>query len=319
MKVLLYGGGAVGLGLASFLLKSGVSVDIIARPETAQALREKGLFRTGLFGDMEFSPKSFQVFSGLSEIGNFVTGYDYLLVCTKLFDVDYAVEDIARHQQELGPGFKIIICQNGWGSSDRFLKYFPKERVFNARVITGFKRPEPNRVNITVHADAVHLGSVYGVSSQKLTDLAEAIDAAGLPCKIADDVAKDLWAKMLYNRALNPLGAVLKKSYGELGDNPHTREIMNRLISEIFEVMTASGYETHWPNAEEYQKAFYGDMVPATAAHRSSTLQSLEQGRRIEIEGLTGTILGLAKAKGINVPYNAMLYSMVKALDRAKY
>ncbi|HRZ39699.1 MAG TPA: 2-dehydropantoate 2-reductase N-terminal domain-containing protein, partial [Candidatus Omnitrophota bacterium] len=70
MKVLLYGGGAVGLGLASFLLKSGVSVDIIARPETAQALREKGLFRTGLFGDAEFSPKSFQVFSSLSEVKN---------------------------------------------------------------------------------------------------------------------------------------------------------------------------------------------------------------------------------------------------------
>ncbi len=318
MNVVLYGGGAVGLGLTTFLLKSGVSVDIIARNETVKALREKGLQRTGLFGDAEFLPQDFRAFSELRELEKpFV--YDYILVCTKLFDVDYAAGDIARHADKLGSKFKIIICQNGWGSADRFLKYFPKERVFNARVITGFKRPEPNRVNITVHADAMHLGSVYGVSSQNLADLAKAINAAGLPCKLADDVAKDLWAKMLYNCALNPLGAVLKKSYGELGDNPHTREIMNRLISEIFEVMTANGYETHWPTAAEYQKVFYNELVPATAAHRSSTLQSLEQGRRIEIEGLTGTILELARAKGISVPYNAMLYSMVKALDRAVY
>lgn len=318
MNVLLYGGGAVGLGLTTFLLKSGVSVDIIARSETAKTLREKGLQRTGLFGDAEFLPKDFRAFSELRELEN-SSAYDYVLVCTKLFDVDYAAGDIARHADKLGSKFRIIICQNGWGSADRFLKYFSKDRIFNARVITGFKRPEPNRVNITVHADAVHIGSVYGSAIDGLSDLVAAVDKAGLPCKLREDVAKDLWSKMLYNCALNPLGAVLKKSYGELGDNPHTREIMNHLIVEIFQVMAANGYETHWPTAEEYQKVFYEELVPATAAHRSSTLQSLEQGRRIEIEGLTGTILELARAKKVGVPYNSMLYSMVKALDRAVY
>ncbi len=318
MNVLLYGGGAVGLGLTSFLLQSGVSVDIITRTETVKALQEKGLFRTGMFGNAEFSPDRFRAVSKLCEMEQPLE-YDYLLVCTKLFDVDYAAQDISRHADKLGSHFKIIICQNGWGSEDRFLAHFSKERIFNARIITGFKRLEPNHINVTVHADAVHIGSVYGAKSEGLSDLAKAIDGSGLPCKLCDDVAKDLWSKMLYNCALNPLGAVLKKSYGELGENPYTREIMNHLIAEIFEVMAANGYETRWQTPEEYQRVFYGEFVPATAAHRSSTLQSLEQGRRIEIDGLTGTILGLARAKQVAVPYNAMLYAMVKALDRAAY
>ncbi|MHC4620540.1 MAG: 2-dehydropantoate 2-reductase N-terminal domain-containing protein, partial [Planctomycetota bacterium] len=47
MRVLIYGGGSVGLGIASCLLKSERQVDIVARAKTVQLLREKGLARTG--------------------------------------------------------------------------------------------------------------------------------------------------------------------------------------------------------------------------------------------------------------------------------
>jgi 2-dehydropantoate 2-reductase len=48
MKVLIYGGGAVGLGIAGFLLKSKAQVDVIARENTVLALRKHGLVRTGI-------------------------------------------------------------------------------------------------------------------------------------------------------------------------------------------------------------------------------------------------------------------------------
>jgi len=51
MRALIYGGGAVGLGLASCLLKSKACVDIIARKDTVLSLRKNGLARTGIFGD----------------------------------------------------------------------------------------------------------------------------------------------------------------------------------------------------------------------------------------------------------------------------
>jgi len=50
MRVLLYGGGSVGPGVVSCLLKSRVHVDIIARENTVAALRKCGLVRTGIFG-----------------------------------------------------------------------------------------------------------------------------------------------------------------------------------------------------------------------------------------------------------------------------
>jgi 2-dehydropantoate 2-reductase len=56
MRALIYGGGAVGLGVASCLIRSGEEVEIIAREGTASALRKGGLIRTGIFGSFEFGP-----------------------------------------------------------------------------------------------------------------------------------------------------------------------------------------------------------------------------------------------------------------------
>ncbi len=78
MKTLIYGGGSVGLGLASCLLKSKAEVDILARENTVQALQKDGLTRTGIFGHFHAEPSEFKSYSLLEQIKN--TTYDYILV-----------------------------------------------------------------------------------------------------------------------------------------------------------------------------------------------------------------------------------------------
>jgi len=56
MRVLVYGGGAVGLGVASCLLKAGAILDLITRADTVRSLLENGLVRTGIFGDFSAKP-----------------------------------------------------------------------------------------------------------------------------------------------------------------------------------------------------------------------------------------------------------------------
>ena len=55
-------------------------------------------------------------------------------------------------------------------------------RVFNARVITGFQRTAPNRVEITVHADAIHLGSLFGADAAPPSPrMNRPLDTAAIP------------------------------------------------------------------------------------------------------------------------------------------
>ena len=42
------------------------------------------------------------------------------------------------------------------------------------------------------------------------------VDAAGVPTVAVDDIMPVLWTKILYNVALNPLGALLRLNYGAL-------------------------------------------------------------------------------------------------------
>ncbi|HUT30815.1 MAG TPA: 2-dehydropantoate 2-reductase [Sedimentisphaerales bacterium] len=313
MKVLIYGGGSVGLGIASCLLKSGSQVDILARETTIFALRQAGLTRTGIFGDYHAAPSSFGCFSSLSEVQ--AAPYDFILVCTKSFDSGEAAGDLSQHELLFADETRIVLFQNGWGNAERFLPFFSKDRVYSARVITGFRRPHDNEVNITVHADSIHLGSLFGCDLSCLKDLALSITEGGIPCEITDSIERDLWAKMLYNCALNPLGAVLDVPYGALAEYEYTRQIMNGIVEEVFNVMERAGYKTHWQSPADFLEVFYAKLVPDTAGHKSSTLQDILARKKTEIDALNGAVIKLAEKCKTQVPYNLVVYNMVKSIE----
>jgi len=313
MKVLIYGGGSVGLGIASSLLKSKAAVDIIAREETVAALQWSGLVRKGIFGEFYAKPGDFECFSLLDSVSEQV--YDYIVVSVKSCDSLEAAKDISRHKNLFDKKSEIILFQNGWGNAEIFSSFIPSSKIFNARVITGFTRNKPNEVTITVHADAIHIGSLFGEDSSKIAEMCEAIADGGIPCEPTDEIGRDLWAKMLYNCALNPLGAILDVPYGVLAQYESTRFIMDKITEEIFHVLAGAGHKTHWGQADGFLKVFYDKLVPDTAEHRSSTLQDIHAKKKTEIEALNGAIIKLAEKNSIDVPYNKTVYNMIKFIE----
>jgi 2-dehydropantoate 2-reductase len=311
MNVLIYGGGAVGLGIASCLLKSGVDVDILARRETVILLKQHGLLRDGIFGEYNVLPEKYYTYEHISAIEH--RKYHYICICIKSFDSESAAYDIAQHREILDTDGRIVLFQNGWGNTEKFLKHFNRDYIYNARVITGFKRQEPNRVTITVHADAIHIGHLFCQEHLRYIEpLVTAINDGDIPCYAVDCIAKDLWAKMLYNCPLNSLGAIFGVPYGKLGDYGETRVIMNMIIGEVFQVMRAEGYCTHWDSPEGFIETFYTKLIPLTKEHESSTLQDINAGKRTEIDALNGAVVLLGKKHRIAVPANTMVYNMVK-------
>lgn len=311
MNVLIYGGGAVGLGIASCLIKSGEKVDILARKQTTDFLNKEGLIRTGIFGHFQAGKDRFQAFESLSEIPA-RTAYDYILICTKSFDSLKVGENIAEHPHVSGENTVIVLCQNGWGNTEILSPFFNEKNLFNARVITGFSRPKPNHVEITVHVDAIRMGSIYNKNLDSLKSLCESISKGDIPCETSYGIIRDMWAKMLYNCALNPLGAIFNVPYGKLGESQHTSMIMNNIIKEIFLVMGKAGYETEWDSAEEYLSVFFNSLIPATAKHEASTLQDIKAKKKTEIEALNGAVVKLGKQYSMDVSFNRMVYEMIK-------
>jgi 2-dehydropantoate 2-reductase len=117
---------------------------------------------------------------------------------------------------------------------------------------------------------------------------------------------------------LNPLGAILGVPYGDLGDHPQTRELMRRIIEEIYQVAAAQKVPLTQPDAPAYFKIFLENLVPATAGHRSSMWQDLEAGRRTEIEALNGAISRYGEAAGVATPYNDAIARLVRFLEQKR-
>ena len=311
MKILVIGAGGVGIGLATSVASQGADVSIYARGETAKAIKENGIKRTGLFTHYEIG--NVPVYESYEEVPK--STFDYIFITAKTTSNEDIANNLNNHKDILKDNTKIIIFQNGFGNDEPYLKYFTKKQVFSSRVITGFTRPERHISEVTVYTEPILLGSLQKENPECLQEIADLITSSGINCEITYEVDKYLWAKMLYNCTLNPLGAILDVTYGQLTENPYTLEIMNLIINEIFEVIKASPYETLWQTSEDYKDIFYSKLVPDTYNHYSSTHQDIQRKIPTEIDSLNGKVIQLGKQFNIDVTTNNLIYNLIKAIE----
>jgi len=159
------------------------------------------------------------------------------------------------------------------------------------------------------------VGEVDGTLSQRAISIAGMLEDAGVPTKPSDHIMQDVWHKVLYNIALNPLSALLEVPYGEIADNPHTRWLIERMIHEAFEVAMASGVELGMESAQEYLDVLWEQKLPPTREHRSSMLQDILRGKPTEIDHINGAVVRLGRDHGVATPYNSAVVRMVKAKE----
>lgn len=313
MRTLIIGAGALGIAIGASLKDSGFDVDFLARGTTKNAIDEYGISRKGMFKNIEIKPGETGTYDRYENLPD--DAYDYVIISAKTIANDEISISLSQNRACMKDGCKIVFMQNGMGYEEPFLRYFDQDILYHSRVITGFRKIAANESEVTAHQAPVLIGSIYGYNVDDVAPLAEAVNASGIPANTELDLSKALWAKLIYNTTLNPLGAILGMSYGELADSDYAHSIMDILIEETFEIMKTSGGSTYWEDADAYRDALFEEMIPVTYEHRSSTLQDIERKQRTEIDTLTGSLLNLASQCNVAAPVHSMIYSLVKALE----
>lgn len=313
MRTLIIGAGALGIGIGASLKYGGFEVDFFAREATKKAIDEYGIRRTGLFQDIVIGAGEVGTYGSYEELPE--NAYDYIIISAKTVANDEISAALSENRRCMKDSCKLVFMQNGMGYEAPFLEYFDEELIYHSRVITGFKKQSANESVVTAHQAPILIGSIYGYGFENVQALADAISASGIPAQTEADLSNALWAKFIYNTTLNPLGAILGMSYGELADSDYAHSIMDILIEETFEIMNTSGGSTYWEDADAYRDALFGEMIPVTYEHRSSTLQDIERKQKTEIDTLTGSLLNLASQCNVAAPMHSMVYSLVKAME----
>ncbi len=311
-RILIAGAGALGSVFGGFSAKAGHDVTLLGRRTHMEAIAAKGLTIDGIWGEHAIDD-----LPTATDPSHLRGPFDAILLTVKSFDTaSMASETLAF----LGDDAVMISLQNGLGNVETVESIAGTERTIGARVIFGAEVTSPGRVHVSVIADPNAVGSLAASAhprrEERARQWAKTFDAAGIPSRYTDDLASRLWAKVLYNAALNPLGALLGLHYGALPERRESRSIMDAVIDESFAVAIADGANLQWPTAAAYREEFYDRLVPATYDHRPSMLQDLEAGRRTEIDAINGEVVRRGALRGIATPVNQTLSDLVRLRHR---
>lgn len=309
MRILVFGLGALGTVFATCLKSEGHIVFAVTKQKYINQLKDKKLTIQGLFGNKEAHLDA--LFTKTEQIQD--KNLDLIIVSVKAYDTETVIHQI---KPILGNNTLVLLAQNGYGNYEIASSILGKEKVILSRIIFGAKVIEPGIAEVTVFGDDIIIGQPdNAISEERLEEIASTFTKAGLSTKVSQDVYAILWDKILYNSALNPLGAILECNYGTLAEHEETRKIMNKIVEEIFNVAKLKKIKLNWADHKEYLHYFYEKLVPPTAKHFPSMYYDIKQGKKTEIDALNGAIVNLAKECNLSVPVNEVITNLIKAKE----
>ena len=172
--------------------------------------------------------------------------------------------------------------------------------VYVAAQMTG-----PGRVKHNGRGDLVVPASGRGAWVSSL------FEGAGVPCRLSEDIAVDLWTKMIMNCVYNALSALTRMQYGNLVAEPLATDVMRQVIAETVAVAQAVGVRLSEVNVTDAALKLGVAMAGAT----SSTAQDIARGKRTEIDFLNGYVVRRGAELGVPAPVNQTLHGLVKLLE----
>jgi 2-dehydropantoate 2-reductase len=315
MKICIYGAGAVG-GLIAARLASAHDVSVVARGAHLTAIQQKGLAVTRQGEKKFFKVKAD---SDPARLGP----QDYVIVTVK----GQSLAEVAKAIGPLvGPDTSIVTALNGvpWWFFDRLpyaqsarlrlesldpdgalARAMPTERIVGCVIHLAASTPEPGVIQHSM-GERLILGEPGGKNTQRTKRIAEALAAAGFEAVQSPFIEKDFWVKLLGNVSFNPVAALTLATANRLIADEYVKSYMVSIMRECLAIGRAVGVDADIdPEARM-------DMARKLGAFKPSTLQDLEAGKSLEIDGLLTGTLEVAKKAGVPAPFTESLAGLAR-------
>ncbi len=298
MKIAVMGTGGVGGYFGGLLARAGHDVTFVARGPHLDAILAHGL-RVESSNDGDFTVNSPAV-DDTSNVGH----QDLVLFAVKMYDNDAAIQTVAPL---MGPDSIVLTLQNGIDNGDQLVDAFGAPRVMIGSVMLEGRIAEPGLVTQGGPGRAN-----FGELQPGITDRAEKLLAifqeANWRVELHENMQDMLWKKFAYLAGSAAVCAASNSTIGEMRSIPETRETIRAAIEEGFAVGKARGAPIRDDCMEWSMTAL--DNFPADG--RASLAKDFLEGRPVELEGLTGTIIRMGREVGVPTPVNDTIYGILK-------
>jgi 2-dehydropantoate 2-reductase len=299
-KIAVVGAGAVGGYFGGMLARAGAPVLFIGRPAFVEAVCKDGL----LLDTVSFRER---LKAEAAERLEAVRGAGLILFCVKTVDTAATARAMAP---SLSPGAIVVSMQNGVDNAEQ-IRAAAGIEAMAAAVYVAASVPAPGHIKHVGRGDLV-----LGPENEKTRKVAALFARAQVPCRISDNLAGELWTKLVWNCALNALSALGRATYGEIVENADARKLVETTVYEVLAVAKAAGIEP--AGLEDPKAALAGafKIAEQMSQTRSSTAQDMARGKRTEIDSLNGYIARRAAELGVAVPVNHALFTLVKLAEK---
>ena len=144
----------------------------------------------------------------------------------------------------------------------------------------------------------------------RLQQLGAALESAGIPIELVEDLSLARWKKLVWNIPFNGLSVVRNALTDQLVKEPKTRALCRILMEEVSTAAAACGHPI--------ESDFIEKMISNTEKmkpYSPSMKLDFDRENPMEIESIYGIPLRAAKAAGIKMPETEKLYHQLRAIN----
>lgn len=299
MRIAVIGAGGVGGYFGGRLGAAGHDVVFVARGRHLAALRERGLVIESARGNATVPAAS------ATDDASALAPCDIVMFCVKLWDVESAAQAIAPL---VATGGVVIPFQNGLEAPEVLQRVLGADKVIGGVAYIAATIREAGVIAHTGTMARLVVGAFDSGNADAAAAFRDACVGAGIEVDLSADIRRTLWEKFCFLAALSGTTALARQPLGVVRSDPDLRAAFEAAVREAWALGRARGV----PLADDYIARQLATLDALPAEMRSSMLNDLVAGNRLEAPWLSGAVARMAAESGLAAPVSATLYAAVK-------
>lgn len=299
MRIAVMGTGGVGGYFGAKLAAGGCDVTFIARGAQLRAIRDRGLVI-----ESEVAPLRLERAAATDDPAS-VAPPEIILFCVKLWDV----EEAARAMRPMvGEATAVIPLQNGIDSGQRIAAIVGHGPVMGGVAHISATVTAPGVIRHTGKLQRLTFGEMDGRRSARAEAFLEACTRAGIDGRISTRIEEAVWDKFIFLVAFSGMTALIRIGIGPIREDAETFAMFRAAMEEALAVARAKGVAFGYEPIGQWVKA----IAAMPHDYRSSMLEDLERGRRLELPWLSGAVAAMGEQLGVATPVNRFIATALK-------
>ncbi|WP_068677428.1 ketopantoate reductase family protein [Oceanobacillus sp. Castelsardo] len=232
---------------------------------------------------------------------------DLVIIATKNAELKQAIVDARNH---IGKDTIILSLLNGISSEEEIYDATENEHILYSMTYQNDPIRHKQEINYQ-HMGLICFGEKNGSLSEDVLAVKDLFDRAEVPYEIPKDVWHVIWAKFMFNVAVNQISAVLKAPYSNFQKIPELKEWMEFAMYEVVALSKEVGVNLTDKDVHQYRPI----LQNLSPNGKTSMLQDIEANRKTEVEFFAGKVCELGKKYSVPTPINDQLYKMIHIME----